>query len=193
MRRTIVCLMALMLVGAASAEAQQCRRYVGGRVMVCDRDRDRDHDRDRRHRRGWDRGPVEFGIRGGYDFEDDQGSAGAQIRLPLVRQFALAPSFDVFFGDEGATWQFNADALLKPRALGGVYLGGGAAVLRREFDILDGEETKVGWNLLAGIDAGRVGNTSLRPFAEGRWTGVDDFTGFRLVAGFNVPISGFGR
>lgn len=190
MRRTIVCLMALMLVGAARAEAQ-CRRYVGGRVVVCDRDRD--HDRDRRHRRDWDRGPVEFGIRGGYDFEDDQGSAGAQIRLPLVRQLALAPSFDVFFGDEGATWQANADAILKPRALGGVYLGGGAAVLRREFDILDGEKTKVGWNLLAGIDAGRVANTSLRPFAEGRWTGVDDFTGFRLVAGFNVPISGFGR
>jgi hypothetical protein len=192
MRRTAVCLIALMLAGAVSAEAQQCRRYVGGRVMVCDRDRDRDHDRDRR-RHGWDRGPVEFGIRGGYDFEDDQGTAGTQIRIPLVRQLAFAPSFDVFFGDEGATWQLNGDVVVRPDALGGLYLGGGAAVLRREFDILDGEETKVGWNLLAGIDAGRVGGTVLRPFAEGRWTGVDDFTGFRLVAGFNVPISGFGR
>ncbi|MFL5386560.1 MAG: hypothetical protein ACJ8GN_28925 [Longimicrobiaceae bacterium] len=195
MRRTTVCLMALMVMGAVRAEAQECRRYVGGRVVVCDRDRDRDRDREHRYRRhGWDRGPVEFGIRGGYDFEDDQGSAGAQIRLPLVRQFAVAPSFDVFFGDDGnAEWQFNFDGLIRPRALGGVYLGGGAAVLRREFDVLDGEETKVGWNLLAGIEGGRVGGSVLRPFAEGRWTGVDDFTGFRLVAGFNVPISGFGR
>jgi hypothetical protein len=183
--------MALMLVGAARAEAQECRRYVGGRVVVCERDRDRD--REHRHRHGWDRAPVEFGVRGGYDFKDDQGSAGAQIRIPLVSQFALAPSFDVFLGDPGATWQFNADGIIKPYALGGVYLGGGAAVLRREFDVLKGDETRVGWNLLAGIDAGRVGGSSLRPFAEGRWTGLNDFTGFRLVAGFNVPISGFGR
>ena len=191
MRRPAVCLIALMLAGAVSAEAQQCRRYVNGRVMVCSRDRDRDRDRHRRS--GWDRGPVEFGVRGGYDFEDDQGSAGAQLRIPLVRQFALAPSFDVFLGDPGATWQFNADGIVKPDVLGGLYLGGGAAVLRREFDVLDGEETKVGWNLLAGIDAGRVGGSSLRPFAEGRWTGVGDFSAFRLAAGFNVPISGFGR
>jgi hypothetical protein len=190
MRRTTFCLMALMLMGAVSAQAQQCRRYINGRVVVCSHDRDRDREH---RRRGWDRGPVEFGIRGGYDFEDDQGSAGAQIRIPVVRQFAVAPSFDVFLGDPGATWQFNADGIIKPYALGGVYLGGGAAVLRREFDVLDEEETKVGWNLLAGIDAGRVGGSALRPFAEGRWTGVDDFTGFRLVAGFNVPISGFGR
>jgi hypothetical protein len=194
MRKTMVCLMALMVVGAVEAEAQECRRYVGGRVVVCDRDRDRD--RERRHRRhGWDRGPVEFGVRGGYDFEDDQGSAGAQIRVPLVRQFAVAPSFDVFFGDDdgAADWQANFDGLIRPRALGGVYLGGGVAVLRREFDVLDGEETEVGWNLLAGIEAGRIGGSVLRPFAEGRWTGVEDFNAFRLVAGFNVPISGFGR
>ena len=192
MRRTAVCLIALMLVGVVNAEAQRCRRYVGGRVVVCDDERDRDQDR-RRHR-GWDRDPVEFGVRGGYDFEDPQGSAGAQIRLPIVSQLSVAPSFDVFLGEEGAEWQFNADALIKPDMLGGMYLGGGAAVLRREFDVLDGEETKVGWNLLAGIDAGRIGGSSLRPFAEGRWTGVgDDFTAFRLVAGFNVPISGFRR
>lgn len=189
MRRTAVCLTALMLLGVVNAEAQHCRRYVGGHVVVCDRDRD--HER-RRH--GWDRGPVEFGVRGGYDFEDDQGSAGAQIRVPVIRQFAVAPSFDVYLGDEGANWQFNADGIIKPDMLGGVYVGGGAAVLRREFDVLEGEETKVGWNALAGIDAGRIGGSSLRPFAEARWTGVgDDFTAFRLVAGFNVPISGWGR
>lgn len=191
MRRTAVCLIALMLVGVVNAEAQRCRRYVGGRVVVCDDDRDRN---ERRSRYRYERAPVEFGVRGGYDFEDHQGSAGAQIRVPVVSQLSIAPSFDVFLGEEGAEWQFNADALIKPRALGGTYLGGGAAVLRREFDALDGEETKVGWNLLAGIDAGRISGSAIRPFAEGRWTGVgDDFTAFRLAAGFNVPISGFGR
>jgi hypothetical protein len=190
MRRTTICLIALMLIGVGTAQAQRCRRYVGGGVVVCERERDRDHERGRRR---WDRGPVEFGIRGGYDFEDDQGSAGTQLRLPLLRQFAVAPSFDVYFGDEGANWQLNLDGIIKPDALGGVYVGGGAALLRREFDVLDGEETKVGWNALAGIDAGRVGHSALRPFTEARWTGVGDFSAFRLTAGFNVPIGGFGR
>jgi len=189
MRRTTVCLIALMALGAVQAHAQdRCRRYVGGRVMVCSRDRD--HDRD--YRRSW-RDPVVFGVRGGYDFEDNQASAGAQIRVPVVHQFAVAPSFDVFLGEEGAQWQFNGDGIIKPDMLGGVYVGGGAAVLRREFDITEGEETKLGWNALVGIDAQRIGGSSLRPFAEGRWTGVGDFSSFRIVAGFNVPISGFGR
>jgi hypothetical protein len=107
----------------------------------------------------------------------------------VIYQLAVAPSFDVFLGDEGANWQFNADGIIKPDVLGGLYVGGGAAVLRREFDVLEGEETKVGWNALVGIDAQRIGGSSLRPFAEGRWTGVGDFSAFRLVAGFNVPIS----
>jgi len=191
MRRTTVCLIALLAVGAVQAQAQdRCRRYVNGRVVVCSRDRD-EHDRE--YRRRWGRDAVVFGVRGGFDFEDDQASAGAQIRVPVVHQFAVAPSFDVFLGDEGANWQFNADGIIKPDMLGGLYIGGGAAVLRREFDPVEGEETKLGWNALVGIDAQRIADTSLRPFAEGRWTGVGDFSSFRLVAGFNVPISGFGR
>jgi hypothetical protein len=198
MRRTAVCLIALMLVGAARAEAQQCRRYVRGRVVICDRDRDRDRDHERRHRRDWDGAPVEFGIRGGADFRDDQGSVGTQARIPVPLpggMVALEPSFDVFFGDrEGAAqWQGNIDAVIKPWSLGGLYGGGGAAFLRRDFDGDLSDETKAGFNLFAGIDGGRISGSSLRPFTEARWTFTGDFQAFRLAAGFNVPVSGFGR
>ena len=113
------------------------------------------------------------------------------FRRRLARQ---RERVDVYFGDDtGATWQLNGDAVIRPDQLGGVYFGGGAAAVRREFDPADGTETRAGWNLLLGIGGGRVSGSSLRPFAEGRWTGVGDFTAFRLVAGVNVPIGGFGR
>ncbi|HET7233327.1 MAG TPA: hypothetical protein VFJ16_25165 [Longimicrobium sp.] len=203
MRRTLVCLGILVLAGTTALSAQRrerererCRRYGDGHVVICDRDRDRD----RRPGRDWDRGgpwrdrgPVEFGIRGGYDFEDGQGSVGTQVRIPLIRQFAVSPSFDAFLGDNGAAWQANLDGLIRPRALGGLYGGGGLAVLRRDFDGLGDQDTSVGWNLVAGIEGNRVARSALRPFAEARWTGVEDFDGFRLVAGVNVPVSGLGR
>ena len=47
---------------------------------------------------------------------------------------------------------------------------------------------KVGYNLLLGINARPVFDTDARPFEEARWSGVDDFQPFRLVAGVNVPI-----
>lgn len=198
MRRTLVCLGLLVLAGANELSAQhRCRTYRGG-VVVCERDRERDRERERdrylnsRPNPFRNRGPIEFGIRGGYDFEDHQGSAGTQVRIPVIRQFVIAPSFDAFFGDEGASWQLNFDGLIKPDRLGGLYAGGGLALLRADVDG-SGPETTAGWNLVAGIDGGRISGTALRPFVESRWTGVDDLDGFRLVAGVNVPISGMGR
>jgi hypothetical protein len=190
MRRISFCLIALLVFTAGSLSAQRCRSTSHGRVVICERDRDRDH-----YRRRWDRGPIEFGIRGGADFRDEQGLVGTQVRVPLIRQFALAPSFDVFFGDnEGAAeWQANIDGLIKPDELGGLYGGGGAAFIRRDFDGDLSNETKAGFNLLAGIDGGRISGSALRPFAEARWTFTGDFQAFRLVGGFNVPISGFGK
>ncbi|HYJ79597.1 MAG TPA: hypothetical protein VEW03_08365, partial [Longimicrobiaceae bacterium] len=180
---------ALLLLFTGDLAAQQCRRYQGGRVTVCERERDRDRDHDRR--RGWDAGPVEFGVRGGFDFEDEAGTAGAQFRIPVVRQLMLSPSADVFFDGSDSEWQINADLLVRPEALAGVYFGAGAAFLNRDFELLDDAETEVGYNLIVGLDGGRFGGTILRPFVEGRWTQVDEFDGFRLAAGFNVPISGW--
>jgi len=195
MRKTLVCTALLLLAGTSGLSAQQhCRSTRNGRVVVCERDRDRDRGRhDRRDNLFQNRGPIEFGIRGGYDFEDHQGSAGTQVRIPVIRQFTIAPSFDAFFGDQGATWQANVDGLIRPDRLGGLYGGGGVAFLRRDFDGT-GNETKAGWNLVAGIDGNHLGRSALRPFVETRWTGTeDDFTAFRLVAGVNVPIGGIGR
>jgi len=181
----MLAVLVILALSASTAGAQRnCRRYVNGRVVVCDQDR---HER----RRRWDPSRVEFGIRGGYDFDGNQGSAGTQLRIPVVRQFQIVPSFDAFFGDTGATWQLNGDAFIRLDQLGGLYFGGGAAAVRREFEDGDGNVTKAGWNLLLGLDGQRISATALRPFAEARWTGVGDFTAFRLVAGINVPVGGF--
>ena len=195
MRRTGFCLIALLTLTAGGLSAQHCRSYRDGRVVVCDDHGDRDRHR-RRDERDWsDRGPVEFGIRGGADFRDHQGSVGTQARIPLPLPggtLALQPSFDVFFGDNdgAAEWQGNVDAIIKPYMLGGLYGGGGAAFLRRDFDGDLEDETKAGFNLFAGIDGGRISGSALRPFTEARWTFTGDFQAFRLAAGFIVPISG---
>jgi hypothetical protein len=184
-----VAMLALFAAGELSAQRERCRR--SGRVTVCERDRD--HDRRRDWRDG--AGPVEFGIRGGYDFEEDVGTAGAQVRIPLIRGLAIVPSADVFFEDSPSDWQINLDAVVRPPSLAGLYFGVGAGFLSRDFedDFEEDKDTEVGLNLLAGIEGGRVGGSSLRPFAEGRWTSVEDYDAFRLAVGINVPISGFRR
>jgi hypothetical protein len=133
---------------------------------------------------------VEFGVRGGYDFEDDVGSAGAQLRIPLARPLHLAPSADVYFGDARTDWQLNTDLVVRPALLGGVYAGIGGALVRRDFDDTGEQDTKAGYNLLVGLRSNRIAGTSVRPFAEARWTHTSDYSPFRLVAGIDVPISG---
>ena len=133
---------------------------------------------------------VEFGVRGGYDFDDEAGSAGAQLRIPLARPIHLAPSGDVYFGDARTDWQLNADLVVRPALLGGLYAGVGGALVRRDFDDTDERDTKAGYNLLVGLRSGRIAGTNVRPFAEARWTDAGDYSPFRLVAGIDVPISG---
>ena len=215
LRKNVCLLAALLALGTAVDAAAQTRCYIwrDGRRVQCDDERERERNRDRERRReeerrrerereraqeharnqrlfGWFE-PAQFGIRGGYDFEEDAGMAGAQFRIPVAHYLAFAPSADVFFGDAGNDWQINADALVRPPALGGLYGGFGAAFLNREFDVLGEDETEVGLNLILGLESGRIRNTSVRPFVEGRWTTVEDYDAFRLVAGINVPISGF--
>jgi len=179
-------LLALLVIGTGEAAAQsRCRVWRDGRQVECRDDRDRD-----RGRRIF-REPVQFGVRGGFDFEEDVGSAGAQIRIPVAHPILIAPSADVFFDESDTQWQINADLLFRPMQLGGVYAGVGAAFVNGDFDAEGENETKTGLNLLVGLDGGHISSTTLRPFVEGRWTSVDDYDAFRLVAGFNVPISGW--
>lgn len=148
-------------------------------------------------RRGWrgdrddrDEAPVEFGVRGGYDFDAEVGSAGAQVRVPLIRQLLLVPNGDVYFAedDEGTSWQLNADLVARPDELGGLYGGVGAAFLHADFDGDGEQEVEAGYNLLAGIEGGNVFATRVRPFAEARWSFVDELDPFRLVVGINTAI-----
>lgn len=170
--RPLICLVLLLAVSATTADAQ--------------RRRDRHHDHgDRWHR---DAGPVEFGVRGGYDFQDDVASAGTQLRIPLVRQLRLVPSGDVFFDDAPTEWQINVDLQVQPDAFGGLYGGAGAAFVNRDFDLDADEDTEAGYNLFLGIDGGPLLDARVRPFAEARWTDVEDYSPFRLLLGINVPV-----
>ena len=184
MTRWMVGLALLILAGAQSVEAQQ-RCVVTRRNRIC-YSTDRDQNR-------YSRPVAQFGVRGGYDFTDDLGSGGAQVRIPLVPQLLVVPSADVFFNSGGARWQLNTDLVLRPYSLAGVYGGVGVSFLNRDFDtgdLDDDTETRAGYTLLVGLDGGRISGSSVRPFVEGRWTQTEDYHPFRLVAGINVPISG---
>ncbi len=139
----------------------------------------------------------EFGVRGGYDFDTNSGSLGADFRLPVGRRglFALAPSGDLFFNSPGHDWQLNLDGELRAPMVG-LYGGGGAALIRHAFGgPLEGpggpglpseRETKAGWNLFAGLEPSFA---PIRPFVETRWTFQGDhYSAFRLTAGLHVPI-----
>ncbi len=139
----------------------------------------------------------EFGLRGGYDFDTQSGSLGADLRLPIGPRgrFALAPSGDLFFNTPGHDWQLNLDGELRaPRV--GLYGGGGAALIHHAFGpplttpagfLVEPErETKAGWNLFAGLEPSFA---PIRPFVETRWTFQGDhYSAFRLTAGLHVPI-----
>lgn len=191
MQRFLVCLVALLLLGTQTLEAQQrCRNS-------CDRERDRTRVRvittseRARVAPARARNPsAEFGVRGGYDFDDEVPSAGAQLRIPLTREIHLIPSGDIFLDDAPTQWQLNADAVFRPDGLGGLYGGGGLAFASRDFDEdPDGErENRSGFNLLVGLDGGWLGSATVRPFVEARWTNIDDYRPFRIMLGINVPI-----
>jgi len=182
MRGCIVSIVVLVTVlwDAAPVEAQ-CRRVGDHEVCIG---------------RAHDDGGVSFGIRGGYAFDQDVGSAGVQLRIPLASFVSIAPSFDVFFDDldaasvEGTDWQGNLDLLLRPRGLGGIYAGAGLAladVQRVDLDDVS-SGTEAGWNLLVGIRGTSFAEVRLTPFAEARWTGIAGEEDFRLVLGMNIPI-----
>ncbi len=121
------------------------------------------------------------GIRGGRDFENHAWSAGAQVGLPLGNQLELRPSGDYYFGDQTPfRWQLNADGIIRFGPGRSVYGGGGAAFTR----VRPLSQTKTGYNLFFGFDIGPSGARS-KPFAEFRWTFVNNTSPFRLVVGFN--------
>lgn len=154
-------LAALLVLSAVSPAAAQSRR--GGGLF---------------------QGPVSIGARAGRDFENHAWSLGGQVSLPVGRNLELRPSGDFFFPRDGETgWQANGDAAIRIGQGGGLYAGGGVA-----FAHAGGGETETGYNLFFGLGTAAP-SERVKPFAEFRWTFVNDTSPFRLALGFNYRLS----
>ena len=163
-------LLAVHLVSASTATAQFGPGGVGGPVFSP---------------------PPAIGVRVGRDFDADVWSVGGQLRfsLPFLPGMELTPSGDVFLPDDGADWQLNLDVVLRPGRVSLFYAGGGVAVMRDDFFVPNVSRTEIGYNLLIGLQI-PVRRAPLRPFVEARWTFIEGFDPFRLVAGVNVLLRG---
>jgi hypothetical protein len=128
-------------------------------------------------------GPISIGPRVGRDFENHAWSVGGQVSVPVGSNLELRPSGDLFFPKDGETgWQANGDAAIHIGQGGGLYAGGGIA-----FAHPGGGETKTGYNLFFGLSTAAP-SEKLKPFAEFRWTFVNDTSPFRLALGFSYRL-----
>lgn len=119
-----------------------------------------------------------MGPRAGRDFKNRAWLFGGQVRIPVGRNLELRPSGDLVFPrDDGMGWQVNGDAAIRLGQGGGLYVGGGLAVVHPD----DGE-TETGYNLFFGLGTAPPG-AGAKPFIEFRWTDVNDTRPFRLMLG----------
>jgi hypothetical protein len=118
-----------------------------------------------------------FGVRGGYNFDIEEGSIGAQLHLPLSSSIELYPSFDYYFVNTGNLLGISGD--LKFRTPGApLYFGGGLNVLTG-----DGN-SDTGFDLFGGLET-RYGQT--HPFVEARAL-IHDGSALQLLFGLNVTL-----
>jgi hypothetical protein len=124
-----------------------------------------------------------IGVRGGYDFDGDQGVIGFQSELgKFIELTRFAPSADYGFGGDMTTFAFKGDIriyLTPPNSSATLYGGVGPTFFVVDTDGSD-TDSKLGLTLSGGIkfSAGkdRVYNI------EGRF-GIDDMPDFRLLFG----------
>ena len=120
---------------------------------------------------------AHFGLRGGYNFDIEEGSLGAQLHMPLSSSIELYPSFDYYFVNTGNLLGISGD--LKFRTPGApVYFGGGLNVLTG-----DGN-SDTGFDLFGGLDT-RYGQT--HPFVEMRAL-FHDNSSLQVLFGLNVTL-----
>jgi hypothetical protein len=118
-----------------------------------------------------------FGVRGGYNFDMEEGSIGAQLHLPLSASMELYPSFDYYFVNTGNLVGFSGD--LKFRTPGApLYFGGGVNVLS------GGGNSDTGFDLFGGVET-RYGQT--HPFIEARAL-IHDGSSLQLLFGLNGTL-----
>jgi hypothetical protein len=124
--------------------------------------------------------PPELGVRAGYDFKVDHFSLGGQLHIP-GRDFGLLLSGDSYIQPGTNPYQLNADLVLQPRRLRPLYAGGGVGY----YHAGTGD---VGPNIVVGLEPQRRRGSAIRPYAEGRWTFLDNATPFRFVFGVNLVL-----
>jgi hypothetical protein len=123
---------------------------------------------------------LSAGPRVGRDFENKAWTVGAQLSAPLGERLELRPSGDLLFPrDEKMGWQLNGDAAVRFGQGGGLYAGGGVALVRFDGDA----DTETGYNLFFGLSTAAP-QEQTKGFFEFRWTFVDDTSPFRLALGF---------
>ena len=124
-------------------------------------------------------GPLQVGPRISRDFGNKAWSVGAQVAAPLGPHLDLRPSGDLFFPrGEGMGWQLNGDAAVRLGQGGGLYAGGGIALVHPH-----DADTRTGYNAFFGLSTAPPGQRT-KGFLEFRWTFVDDSSPFRLALGF---------
>lgn len=124
-------------------------------------------------------GPISVGPRVGREFDNKAWTVGGQAAVPLGRRLELRPSGDLFFpSGEGMGWQLNGDAAIRLGEGGGLYAGGGVALVHP-----DDADTETGYNLFFGLSTAPPDQRS-KGFLEFRWTFVDDTSPFHLALGF---------
>lgn len=118
-----------------------------------------------------------FGVRGGYNFDFEEGSIGAHLHLPLSSSIELYPSFDYYFVSTGDLLGISGD--LKFRSPGApLYIGGGVNVLTGE------GSSDTGFDLFGGFET-RYGQT--HPFVEARAL-FHDSSSLQLLFGLNITL-----
>lgn len=128
-------------------------------------------------------GPIEVGPRVGRDFKNHAWLVGGQVRVPVGSNLELRPSGDLVFPrDQKMGWQVNGDAAVRLGQGGGLYAGGGIALVHPA-----DAETVTGYNLFFGLSTAAP-NDGVKPFLEVRWTDVEDRRPFRLMAGVSYGL-----
>ena len=124
-------------------------------------------------------GPLEVGPRIGRDFGNKAWTVGGQAAAPLGRHLELRPSGDLVFPrGEGMGWQLNGDAAVRLGEGGGLYAGGGIALVHPH-----DADTRTGYNAFFGLSTAPP-DQRIKGFLEFRWTFVNDTSPFRLALGF---------
>jgi hypothetical protein len=132
-----------------------------------------------RHEPGLFEGSVDVGLRGGRDFTNKAWTLGAQAEVPLRGNLKLRPSGDLLFPKHaGMGWQLNGDGAVHLGQGGGLYVGGGIALVHPH-----GGDTDRGTNLFFGLSTAPP-DQDTKGFIEFRWTFINDTSPFKLALGF---------